>query len=183
VGTGSNGLFRDTIPDAVSKVLETNLFGSIYPTYYALPYLLESRGSIFFISSLAGIHGLPFNFSYSMSKMALTSLTQSLQIELTGSGVHTGIAYVGFLQNGPGKTVVSGNGTLVPASGRPKRFTMTMETASKQIIRAIRKRKTLTVLTFLGKFLYHANRVSPLFVRKVLSLSTKRMKYAYTPVF
>lgn len=183
LGTGSNGLFRDTVPDAVNKVLATNIFGTVYPTYYALPYLLESRGSIFFISSLAGIHGLPFNFSYSMSKMALTSLTQSLRIELAGTGVHTGIIYVGFLHNGPGKRVVSGDGTLVPATGRPKRFTMSMGTAGKYIITAIRKRKTVTVLTFLGKFLYHANRVSPLFVRKVLTLSKTRMKVCYTPAF
>jgi short-subunit dehydrogenase len=183
VGTGSNGLFRDTIPEAVNKVLATNIFGSIYPTYYALPYLLESRGSIFFISSLAGIHGLPFNFSYSMSKMALTSLAQSLRIELNGTGVHTGIVYVGFLHNGPGKRVISGNGTLVPATKRPDRFTMTMGTAGEHIIRAIRKRKAVTVLSFLGKFLFQANRISPSFVRKVLNLSTTRMKYGYTPAF
>jgi len=183
VGTGSNGLFRDTIPDAVNKVLTTNIFGSIYPTYYALPYLLESRGSIFFISSLAGIHGLPFNFCYSMSKMALTSLAQSLRIELIGTGVHTGIVYVGFLHNGPGKRVISGNGALVPATKRPDRFTMTMGTAGKHIIRAVRKRKAVTVLTFLGKFLFHINRISPLFVRKVLTLSTTRIKYDYTPAF
>jgi short-subunit dehydrogenase len=181
-GTGSNGLFRDTIPEATRKVMETNLFGSIYPTYYALPYLLESQGSIVFISSLAGIHGLPYNFSYSSSKMALTALAQSLRIELSGSGVHTGIMYVGFLQNTPGKKIVSGNGLLVPVARKPEKFTMSMERASMLIINAIRERKKVKVFTCMGKFLYRANRISPLFVRKIFTKSMDRLKYVYSPV-
>jgi hypothetical protein len=60
---------------------------------------------------------------------------------------------------------------------------MTMGAAGKHIIRAIRKRKAVTVLSFLGKFLFQANRMSPSFVRKVLALSTTRMKLSYTPAF
>jgi NAD(P)-dependent dehydrogenase (short-subunit alcohol dehydrogenase family) len=180
-GTGCNGLFRDTVPEAARMVLEANLFGSIYPSYYALPHIIESRGSIVFISSLAAFHGLPFNCSYSVSKMALTALSQSLRIELSGSGVHVGVMYVGFLKNGPRKVVIGSNGMLVPASGRPGKFTMSMEEAGKTVISGIRKRKPVTVFTFMGKFMYLANRLSPWLVRHILTISIIRMKYLYTP--
>ena len=180
-GTGCNGLFKDTVPRAARMVLEANLFGTIYPSYHALPHIIKSRGSIVFISSLAAFHGVPFNSSYSMSKMALTALSQSLRIELSGSGVHIGVMYVGFLKNGPNKKVVSGNGMLVPAGGRPGKFTMSMEEASRTVIRGIRKRKPISVFTFMGKFMYMANRLSPRFVRKTFTISTMRLKRVYTP--
>ena len=180
-GAGSMGLFRDTIPEATRMVLETNLFGSIYPSYYALPHIIESHGSMLFISSLAGIHGLPYKYPYSLSKMALTALAQSLRIELSGSGVHIGVMYLGFLQNGPRKRVISSNGMLVPASGTPEKHTMSMEKASIKVIKAIRKRKSMIVFTFLGKLLYLANRLSPLLVRNVLSKGVARVKDIYTP--
>ena len=180
-GTGSNGLFQDTIPEAASKVIETNLLGSIYPSYYALPYLIESKGSISFISSLAGIHGMPYCYTYSTSKMALTALVQSLRIELSGSGVHTGIMYVGFLKNGPEKRIVGSNGQPVLTTGRPEKFTMTLEKASLHIVKALRKRKSVNVMSSAGKILYQLNRLSPLLVRTLLAQSMTRMKYIYTP--
>ena len=180
-GVGSIGLFRDTIPEATRMVLETNLFGSIYPSYYALPHIIESHGSIIFISSLAGIHGLPYKYSYSMSKMALTALAQSLRIELSGSGVHIGIMYVGFLQNGPQKRLISGNGMRIPAIGTPERQTMSLEKASMKVIRAIRKRNSTIVFSFVGKSLYLASRLAPWLVRNVLSKGMARLKHVYNP--
>jgi len=180
-GIGGNGLFRDTIPEAARNVLETNLLGSIYPTYYALPHVLESRGSIVFISSLAGLYGLPFKGSYSASKMALTSLTQTLRIELAGTGVYTGIMYVGILKNESRKRIINSENRLVPAAENPERLTTSLKKASMEIIRSIEKRKTVKVFSFLGKFLYLSNRISPLFVRKVLSFNIKKMERAYMP--
>jgi short-subunit dehydrogenase len=181
-GTGGNGLFLDTIPEAARKVLETNLLGSIYPTFYALPYVVESRGSIIFISSLAGLYGLPFKGSYSASKMALTSLAQTLRIELAGKGVHTGIMYVGMLRNDSRKKIVNSQNRLVSPPIISDRRTMCMEKASNEIIRSIEKRKAAKIFSPLGKFLYLSKRISPRFVRKVLSLNMKKMERACMPM-
>lgn len=180
-GTGSNGLLMDTIPEAARLVVETNLLGSIYPTYYALPHVVESRGSIVFISSLAGIYGLPFKGTYSASKMALTSLTQTLRIELAGKGVHIGNMYVGMLKNDPEKMIVNSQNRLILPPLLPERSTMSLEKASMKIIRSIEKRKALNVFSPLGKFLYLSNRISPLFVRKILSHNMRLMERACMP--
>lgn len=181
-GTGANGAFADTIPQATRKVMETNFLGSVYPTYYALPHLIKTRGSIVFISSLAGLHGLPFTYAYSTSKMALTALIQSLRIELAGTGVHTGIMYVGFLKNGPLKRIISCDNQLVPATGKPVKFSMSLSQASMEILKAIEKRKAIKIFGALGKFLYLCNRIWPGVVRKILSRSMRFMKAAYTPM-
>ncbi|HER09636.1 MAG TPA: SDR family NAD(P)-dependent oxidoreductase [Bacteroides sp.] len=180
-GTGSNGLFMDTVPEVTRKVIGANLLGSIYTTYYALPHILESRGSILFISSLAGIYGLPYSSTYSISKMAITALVQALRIELSSSAVHTGIIYVGFLKNSPEKRIIGCDGQLVPKTGRPERFSMSLEKASAQIIKTIIDKKPVKVMSGLGKLFYQVNRVSPAFVRRILAKSMVSMKFAYTP--
>jgi len=180
-GTGSNGLFMDTVPEAARSVIETNLLGSFFPTYFALPHIKASEGSVVFISSLAAFHGLPYCSPYSASKMALTALSQSLRIELSGSGVHTGIIYVGFLKNDPEKRIIGCDGQLVPATTKPPAFSMSLERASRQIIRAIQQRSSMKVISNLGKLLYQVNRISPYAVRKVLKNSMISMTHAYTP--
>jgi NAD(P)-dependent dehydrogenase (short-subunit alcohol dehydrogenase family) len=180
-GIGSNGLLSDTIPEASKKVLETNLLGSISPTYYALPHVVESRGSIVFVSSLAGIYGLPFKGPYCASKMALTSLVQTLRIELEGKGVHLGIMYVGILENDARKKIINHQNRLVPPTELPEIRSMSPEKASMEIIRSIEKRKSIKVFTGLGKFFYLSSRISPLFVRKVLTFNMKKVERSCMP--
>lgn len=58
---------------------------------------------------------------------------------------------------------------------------MTLEMASKKIIKAIGKRKPIMMMTMMGKILNHMNRLSPLLVRKLLAKSMTKMKTIYTP--
>ena len=62
------------------------------------------RTSIIFNSSIASFFGLPNFSAYSSSKMSLTAIAQSLKIELTGTGIHVGINYIGFAENESQKT-------------------------------------------------------------------------------
>ena len=180
-GTGSNGLFIDTIPQASKKIIETNILGSMYPSFYALPHIKKTMGSIIFISSLAGIFGIPYCAHYCTSKMALTALTQSLRIELSSTNVHVGIMYVGFLKNDPDKKVIGCDGALIAPGMRPENLTMTQVKASKIIVKAIKKRKSQKVLSNLGHALCIVNYLSPFIVRKVLEKSMYKMRNIYIP--
>ncbi|MCK4639931.1 MAG: SDR family NAD(P)-dependent oxidoreductase, partial [Candidatus Marinimicrobia bacterium] len=64
INYGCIGMFE---PDSAKKVIDVNIYGVVFPTWYALPYIRESRGSIQIVSSLAGIHGLPKYAPYSLS--------------------------------------------------------------------------------------------------------------------
>ncbi|NCU04391.1 MAG: SDR family NAD(P)-dependent oxidoreductase, partial [Chitinophagaceae bacterium] len=143
----------------------------------ALPLLKQSKGSILFISSIAAIHGLGNYAAYSCSKMALTAFTQSLKKELTGTNVHTAIAYVSFTENDETKTVLNSTGSLVPQPKR-KNITVTAQsTVAAQLIKMIETRKVSVVFSGIGKLLNTLNRLSPFLVHKILSvLYQKEMK-------
>jgi short-subunit dehydrogenase len=181
-GVGSGGSFERTTPDTFRSVFEVNTLGTIYMTRFALPYLRESGGSVMFISSLAGLIGLPFSSLYSGTKMALTAFAQALQFELMGSGVHVGVAYVGFLKNAPEKRIMGPDGELQPTGDRSSFRLMPMDRASRIIIRAIRKRKNRIVMSFLGKWFYFGQRFTPWLIRLILVYSLGRARKTYEPV-
>ena len=53
------------------KIIQVNYLGSLYCTFYALPYLKQSRGRIVAISSLTGKTGVPTRSGYAASKHAM----------------------------------------------------------------------------------------------------------------
>ena len=63
-------------------VMDVNFFGAVHCTYFALPYIIQSKGRIVAVSSLGGKGGLPFNTSYTASKYALHGFYDSLRMEL-----------------------------------------------------------------------------------------------------
>lgn len=80
-GVSMRGDFSELNPEVFKTVYETNVFGVVNPTIYAMPYIKKSQGSIVFISSVAGIRGLPGLSAYCSSKMALRGIAESIRIE------------------------------------------------------------------------------------------------------
>lgn len=70
-------------PDSVEKAIKTNLTSAFYILYELLPYLRKQTYSqILFCSSVAGYVGLPNAQPYSATKAALTSLAETLRVDL-----------------------------------------------------------------------------------------------------
>lgn len=180
-GQSSGGAFEDTDPETFRKVFAVNTLGTVYMTRFALPHIRESHGSMVFISSLAGLVGLPFSSLYSGSKMALTAFSQSLRVELSGSGVHVGIAYAGFLKNGPEKRVMGPRGDLQPTGRRDTFRQQPMDEAARAIIRLIRKRKAKIVMSAMGKLVFVIVRFAPWLIRLVLLSTRKKAQEIYEP--
>lgn len=167
-GMSSRGYFEDLDPKACKDMVDINLMGCVYPTRFAIPYLKQRRGSIVFISSVAGIRGLPENVMYCASKMALTSIAETLKIELSSYKIHVGIIYVGITKNDPGKQVIGKDGQPILLQSRENRKASTPQKVAKAIAKNIRKRKFKMVLTGLGKLNYIANMLFPRVVDRVL---------------
>ena len=180
-GLGSGGLFAETVPDAFRAVFEVNTLGSIYMARYSIPCLQESRGSLVFISSIAGLTGIPFTSAYSSSKMALTAIAKALRIELADKGIHVGVVYAGFLKNRADKRVMGPEGKLQPTGKRDSIRLQSMEDAGRKILRLIDKRKKMQVLSRIGKLLYWTERLFPWLVRWFLIRSMKRARETYEP--
>jgi NAD(P)-dependent dehydrogenase (short-subunit alcohol dehydrogenase family) len=76
-GITMRALFEDLHLDVMKKLMDTNFWGAVYCTKYALPYLFKSRGSVIAISSIAGKKGLPGRIGYSASKFALEGFMET----------------------------------------------------------------------------------------------------------
>jgi short-subunit dehydrogenase len=171
--------FENLQPDVFAQIIHSNINGSAFPAWYALPHLKKTKGTITFISSAAGMIGMPTGSAYSAGKMALTALAQSMKIELAESGVHIGIVHVGFTQNEDSKRVLNAKGELVPVAQRPAYLQQTREQVAKAILRSIKKRQFKTVLTIVGKLNAFMVRFFPSLVIRIVTFSQKRMKDMY----
>ncbi|EGR30443.1 short chain dehydrogenase, putative [Ichthyophthirius multifiliis] len=69
------------------KIMDTNFFGYVYPTKYALQHLLKNKGQIVVLSSISGEIGLPYRSAYCSSKFAVTGFFESLRIELNQNDI------------------------------------------------------------------------------------------------
>jgi short-subunit dehydrogenase len=153
-----------------------NTLGTIMPTKAALPYMKLTKGNVMFISSLAGLHGLPAGSAYCAGKMSLTAFWQSMRIELNNTGIHFGICYVSFTQNDASKRMLSSDGKLVPIQKRPEILKQTQEQVASTIIKSIKERRAKVVLSVFGKITAWVFRYFPRLVMFII-VSTSHKKY------
>jgi short-subunit dehydrogenase len=178
-GLSMSERFENLHPEVFDAVVRSNIQGSAYPTLKALPSIKITHGSIIFISSAAGMIGLPTASAYSVGKMALTALAQSLKVEMAGTGVHIGIVHVGFTQNDENKRVLNARGELIPVAARPAYIQQTQQQVAQAVLRTIRKRKFKVVLSVIGKVNAFMARFFPGIVLRILVASQKRLRKMY----
>jgi NAD(P)-dependent dehydrogenase (short-subunit alcohol dehydrogenase family) len=88
-GYGHFGFVEELSEADARDQLETNLFGALWITQAALPYLRkQGSGHIIQVSSIGGISAFPLVGIYHASKWALEGLSQALAQEVAGFGIH-----------------------------------------------------------------------------------------------
>jgi short-subunit dehydrogenase len=84
--------------DEVEQVLRTNFLSPARLTLCVLPRMIDAgRGVIVNVSSLAGRLGVPNEAAYSASKFALCGWSESLAIDLAGTGVDVRLVVPGAI--------------------------------------------------------------------------------------
>ncbi|HZZ49973.1 MAG TPA: SDR family oxidoreductase [Pseudonocardia sp.] len=87
-GYGHFGLVEEITEAEARAQLETNLFGALWVTQAALPFLREQgSGHILQVSSIGGISAFPLVGIYHASKWALEGISQSLAQEVAQFGI------------------------------------------------------------------------------------------------
>jgi NAD(P)-dependent dehydrogenase (short-subunit alcohol dehydrogenase family) len=86
-GIGISKMIVDLTPQEWRDVIEVNLTGTFLLSQSAVPALLESRGVIVNMGSVAGLRATPYNAAYCASKGGVIMLTKSMAIELASAGV------------------------------------------------------------------------------------------------
>jgi NAD(P)-dependent dehydrogenase (short-subunit alcohol dehydrogenase family) len=86
---GLAGAVEDLSRDAIRAQFETNLFGWLELTNLVLPVMREQgHGRIIQNSSILGLVAMPYRGAYNASKFALEGISDTLRLELRGSGIH-----------------------------------------------------------------------------------------------
>jgi NAD(P)-dependent dehydrogenase (short-subunit alcohol dehydrogenase family) len=88
-GYGQFGMLEELTEQDARDQIETNLFGALWVTQAALPFLREQGSGHFLqVSSIGGITAFPNVGIYHASKWALEGFSQSLAQEVAGFGIH-----------------------------------------------------------------------------------------------
>jgi NAD(P)-dependent dehydrogenase (short-subunit alcohol dehydrogenase family) len=95
-GVASGGPFADSDPQAWRRVIEVNLIGSAVTARAFLPVLVESRGYLLQIASLAAITPAPMMTAYCASKSGVEAYAHCLRAEVAHRGVRVGVGYLSW---------------------------------------------------------------------------------------
>jgi NAD(P)-dependent dehydrogenase (short-subunit alcohol dehydrogenase family) len=88
-GYGHFGMVEEVSEQEARAQLETNLFGALWVTQAALPFLREQgSGHIVQVSSIGGICAFPSVGMYHASKWGLEGFSQALAQEVSEFGIH-----------------------------------------------------------------------------------------------
>jgi NAD(P)-dependent dehydrogenase (short-subunit alcohol dehydrogenase family) len=105
-GYGQFGFIEEISEEEARSQFDTNVFGPLWITQAALPYLRSQRsGHIVQVSSLGGLTAFPNIGMYGASKWALEGFSQALAQEVASFGVYvTLIEPAGFETDPTGKS-------------------------------------------------------------------------------
>ena len=178
-GISMRGKFESLDPGVFRSVFLTNVIGVTNLSIPAMPHIKKSGGSIVFISSLAGIRGLPGLSAYSSSKMALRGIAESMRVEEAGSGIHIGLIQIGQTETENGKKIMQADGQMTGLEKRTGKKISSLDTVVRATLKNIEQRKFITTLTRLGKLNALVNRVAPWLGDKILIRNSDQFLEAY----
>jgi short-subunit dehydrogenase len=166
-GISMRGLFADTDAEVLRKLMDINFFGAVYCTKFALPSILQRKGSLVSVSSIAGFRGLPGRSGYSASKFALNGWMEALRTELMDDGVNVMLVCPGFTRSNIRNAALNEKAEAQGESPLNEAELMSAELCAIHILKAIEKKKRTLVLTFKGKQTVFLNKVFPSWTDKL----------------
>ena len=163
-GISMRAMFRDLELDVIKHLMDTNFWGTVYCTKYALPYILESKGSIVGVISIAGFTGLPGRTGYSASKYAIRGFLNTLRVEHRYDGIHVMVFAPGFTTSNIRNVALLADGSQQGMTPRNESKMMSAEAVAKRMAYGLRTRKKEMILTPIRKLTKLFNFIMPGFV-------------------
>jgi short-subunit dehydrogenase len=160
-GISMRALLKDASTEVLRKIMDINFFGAVYCTKYALPSIIQRKGTIVGVSSIAGYRGLPGRSGYSASKHALQGWLEAIKTELLHDGVHVMWVCPGFTTSNIRNAALDKNAKAHGESKMDEGSMMPADECARHILNAVRKKKRTIVLTFTGKRTVFMNKFFP----------------------
>jgi NAD(P)-dependent dehydrogenase (short-subunit alcohol dehydrogenase family) len=156
-----------------------NLWGMMYGSLAFLPHLRKQKeSSLVNLSSVFGIHGVPYQAAYCTTKFGIRGFSESMALEerinqtgVTVTSVHPGGIKTNIARN---SRYASKDKTMIEKF--EKSFITSPEKAAKEIINAIKCKKQCVLVGPDAKLLYFLNRLSPRLMAWALIRFTQSVK-------
>lgn len=134
--------------DEWRRVFDVNVFGAVHTIRAFVPDMLErGTGHVVNVASLAGLVPFPFVAPYTATKHALVGMSGSMGMELA----HRGVTVTAVCPGAVRTALYTAKPMTLPGNAREKvidlitRGAMPPERVARDIVRAVRKRRTLVV--------------------------------------
>ena len=160
-GISMRAVFKDMDLSVIKTLMDTNFWGTVYCTKYALPYLLETKGSVVGVISTAGYVGLPARTGYSASKFAVRGFLETLRIEHLYDDLHVMVFAPGFTSSNIRNVALTADGSPQGQTPRDEDRMMSAERVAYHLARGLFRRKHEMILTPLGKATVFASKKMP----------------------
>ena len=95
-GIAIGGPFLHSDARAFTRVIEVNLLGSVATARAFLPALVESKGYLLQVASLAALAPAPMMAAYCASKSGVEAFADAVRAEVAHHGVRVGVAYLSW---------------------------------------------------------------------------------------
>ncbi len=160
-GISMRALLKDADVDVIKKVMQVNFDGTIHCTKLALNTIIERKGTIVGISSIAGYRGLPGRTGYSASKFAVNGFLEALRTELLDTGVNVMWVCPGFTASNIRNAALTKDGSHQGSTPLDEHSLMTAAECAAITLKAIQKRKRTLVYTMGDKRTVWLNKLFP----------------------
>ena len=174
-GLAAKGALTYTSPEVFKQVYNVNVLGSLFPTKAVLEEVKKNQGGILFISSLAGIIGLPSYSAYSGTKRSIVSLAESFRNELVDDNVFVGVNYPGFTENDSNKQTISPTGESVTMVKRDDVKVEPLDKTVGKIIRQLERRKFRVYSSPKGRMIQTMYRLFPSLSLAILKKNRRKI--------
>lgn len=170
-GFGTTGRFVDQDPDTEDREIQLNVAAVVRLTHAALPGMkARERGGILNVSSIASFQPIPNMAVYSATKAFVTSFTEAIHEELSGTGVHVSALCPGFTRTNFVDAADAGD----DATKIPEFIWMEPEPVAAAGLRAVAANRATVVPGLQYKLSTGASRVLPSAVtRRVISVASR----------
>ena len=148
-GISMRAIFENVELSVLRRMMDVNYWGTVYCSKYALPYLLESKGSLIGVISIGGYVGLPGRTGYSASKFAVRGFLDTVRTENLKTGLHVLVAAPGFTASEIRMNALTTKGGIQGETPRNENKMMSAEKVAEKIYKAVQKRRRKLILTFI----------------------------------
>lgn len=162
-GLAAGGPFQDMSIETCQKVAAVNFGGVLNGTHAAYAQMCKQRrGHIINISSMAGLHPVPFSSVYSGTKHAVVGLSLSLRHEGEQKGVRVSVVCPGVVDTGIFDSARDAAGySYERVVSRLPQQRVSTEQAAKEILEGVAENDALILFPRMSKAIHVAQRVAP----------------------